>query len=67
MLYDTEPWATKRPPASKMKILRWVCGRSPKTLDKIRTEIFRRLLGVAPVEDKIRENRIRWFGHVSGG
>lgn len=71
MVYDTQSWATKRSHASKMigsgmKILRWVSGRSPKTLDRIRSEIFRRLLGAAPVEEKMRAKRIRWFGHVSG-
>ena len=22
------------------------------------------MVGVAPIEDKIRENRLRWFGHI---
>ena len=33
-------------------------------MDKIRNEDIRRLVGVAPIEDKMRENRLRWFDHI---
>ncbi|KAM3360615.1 hypothetical protein P3S68_015469 [Capsicum galapagoense] len=32
--------------------------------DRVRNEIIRDKVGVASVEDKIREGRLRWFGHV---
>ena len=32
--------------------------------DKVRNEIIREKVGVASVEDKMREGRLRWFGHV---
>ncbi|XP_070017191.1 uncharacterized protein LOC142172467 [Nicotiana tabacum] len=32
--------------------------------DKIRNEVIRDKVGVASVEDKLRESRLRWFGHV---
>ncbi|XP_019252905.1 PREDICTED: uncharacterized protein LOC109231721 [Nicotiana attenuata] len=32
--------------------------------DRIRNEVIRNKVGVAPVEDKFRESRLRWFGHV---
>ena len=32
--------------------------------DKIRNEGFRENLEVAIIRDKIRENQLRWFGHV---
>ncbi|VFQ64860.1 unnamed protein product [Cuscuta campestris] len=33
-------------------------------LDRISNEVIRRQVGMAPVEDKLREARLRWFGHV---
>ncbi|KAM1474644.1 hypothetical protein ACFX2I_030635 [Malus domestica] len=32
--------------------------------DKIRNEDIRGKVGVAEIEGKMRENRLRWFGHV---
>ncbi|KAG5619410.1 hypothetical protein H5410_019234 [Solanum commersonii] len=32
--------------------------------DKIRNEVIREEVGVASVVDKLREARLRWFGHV---
>ena len=39
-----------------------MCGKTK--VDKVRNENIRSLVGVAPVEDKMRENRLRWFGHI---
>jgi len=36
-------------------------------LDIIRNEIIREKVGVVPIEDKTREIRPRWFGHVKRG
>jgi len=33
-------------------------------LDKIRNEVIRDLVKVALIEDKMRESRLRWFGHM---
>ncbi|XP_075100350.1 uncharacterized protein LOC142176449 [Nicotiana tabacum] len=46
----------------EMRILRWMCGHTK--LDKIRNEVIRKNVGVAPVEDKMQKVRLRWFGHV---
>ncbi|KAJ0617179.1 putative RNA-directed DNA polymerase [Helianthus annuus] len=67
MLYGTDCWAIKKIHARKldvaeMRMLRWMCGHT--RLDKIRNEVFRVRLGVACISDKIREGRLRWFGHV---
>ncbi|KAF3649631.1 hypothetical protein FXO37_18884 [Capsicum annuum] len=45
-----------------MRILRWMCGHTKKY--RIRNVIIQEKVGVASVEDKIREVRLRWFGHV---
>ncbi|KAM2969624.1 hypothetical protein FF2_016698 [Malus domestica] len=67
MLYGTECWAVKHQHVHKMgvaemRMLRWMCGHTRK--DKIRNEDIRGKVGVAEIEGKMRENRLRWFGHV---
>ncbi|KAM2694147.1 hypothetical protein EV2_008244 [Malus domestica] len=67
MLYGTECWAVKHQHVHKMgvaemRMLRWMCGHTRK--DKIRNEDIRGKVGVAEIEGKMRENRLRWFGYV---
>jgi len=33
-------------------------------LDRIRNVVIRQRIEVAPLEDKLREAKLRWFGHV---
>ncbi|XP_070013250.1 uncharacterized protein [Nicotiana sylvestris] len=67
MLYGAKCWPVKNSHVQKMKvaemrILRWMCGCTRR--DRIKNEAIRDRVGVAPVEDKMRESRLRWFGHV---
>jgi len=39
----------------------WICGYT--RLDRIRNMVIREV-GVAPIEEKMRESRLRWFGYV---
>ena len=39
-----------------------MCGNMRR--DKVRKEDIRTKIGVASIEEKMRENRLRWFGHV---
>ena len=39
-----------------------MCGHT--RMDRIRNELIRGLVKVAPIEDKMRETRLRWFGHL---
>ena len=32
--------------------------------EKVRNEDICCQVGIAPIEDKLRENRLRWFGHI---
>ncbi|CAH9125827.1 unnamed protein product [Cuscuta epithymum] len=43
-------------------MLRWMCEHTRK--DRVRNETIRQRVGVAPIEDKMRKLRLRWFGHV---
>ena len=38
--------------------------RGKTMMDRIRNHEFREKLGVALLSAKMRENRLRWFGHV---
>ncbi|KAF3656602.1 putative armadillo repeat-containing kinesin-like protein 2-like isoform X1 [Capsicum annuum] len=67
MVYGAERWLVKNSHIQKLKVaemrmLRWMCGHTKK--DRVRNEIIREKVGVASVEDKMREVRLRWFGHV---
>ena len=67
LLYGLECWPVKkflehRMEATEMRMLRWMCGST--MIYKIRNQEFREKLGVAPLSAKMRENRLRWFGHV---
>jgi hypothetical protein len=45
-----------------MRILRWICGHT--RLDRVRNDDICDRLGVAPIEEKLIQHRLRWFGHV---
>ena len=47
---------------AEMRMLRWICSHTRP--DKIRNEMIRDKIGVASIEDKIREARLCWFGHI---
>jgi hypothetical protein len=42
--------------------LRWICGHTRR--DRVWNEDIRDRVGVAPIEEKIVQHRLRWFGHV---
>ncbi|VDO83209.1 unnamed protein product [Heligmosomoides polygyrus] len=44
------------------KMLRWTAGVT--RLDRIRNDTIRQRFGVAPIAEKLREARLRWYGHV---
>ncbi|KAL6501656.1 hypothetical protein OROGR_026789 [Orobanche gracilis] len=67
LLYGTECWVVKQCHVQKMNVaemrmLRWMCGHTKK--DRLRNEVIREKVRVASIEDKMMENRLRWFGHV---
>ncbi|KAK9139753.1 hypothetical protein Scep_009434 [Stephania cephalantha] len=47
---------------AEMKMLRWMCGKIRKY--RIRNIGIQRQVGVTPIDTKIREERLWWFGHL---
>ena len=67
LLYGTECWPVKKFHEQKMEVAemrmqRWMCCNT--IIDRIKNQEFREKLGVSPLAAKMRENRLRWFGHV---
>jgi hypothetical protein len=67
MLYGTECWPTKRRHVQKlsvaeMRMLRWICGHTRK--DRVWNDDLCERLGVAPVEEELMQDRLRWFEHI---
>ncbi|VDL82448.1 unnamed protein product [Nippostrongylus brasiliensis] len=66
-LYGAECWpATKeverRLSVMEMKMLRWMAGVT--RLDHVTNADIRERFGVIPIAEKLRETRLRWYGHV---
>ena len=47
---------------AEMRMLRWMCGVTLR--DRFRNEAIREKVGVASIQAKLRESRLRWYGHV---
>jgi len=67
MLYGAKCWPVKNSHAQKLKVvemrmLSWMCGHTKR--DKIRNEDIQNKVRVTPMEDKMREAKLRWFKHV---
>ena len=62
-----ECWALKvederKLKTTEMRMLRMICGKTLK--DKINNEKIREMIGVEKSEEFLREQRLRWLGHV---
>ena len=67
VIYGAEIWPLKNSEGSiicrtEMRILRWAQGVSLKAHKK--NEEVQRQSGVESIEEKLRDARLRWFGHV---
>ena len=67
VLYGLECWPIKKTQVqwlmvAEMRMNRWMCGYT--RMDRISNGVIRYLVKVVPIEYKLREIRLRWFGHV---
>lgn len=65
--YGSKCWVTKVKHIHKLTIaemwmLRWMCDHT--RLNKIIIDHICQKVQVARIEDKIKQGRLRWFGHV---
>jgi hypothetical protein len=47
---------------AEMRMLHWICGHTRK--DQIRNYDIMDKLGVAPIQEKLVQHHLRWFGHI---
>jgi hypothetical protein len=67
MLYRAKYWPSKRRhvqqlSVAEMHMVRWICGHI--RIDRVRNDDMRERLGVAPVEEKLMQHRLRWFEYI---
>jgi hypothetical protein len=67
MLYGAECWPIKRQhvqqlSVAEMRMLRWFCGHARR--DRAWNKDIWDRVGVAIIEEKLIQYRLRWFGHV---
>ncbi|VDO19033.1 unnamed protein product [Heligmosomoides polygyrus] len=67
LLYGSECWAMGKAQerelhAAEMRMLRWACGWTRR--DRVRNEDVRAVMKTAPIQLKMREQRLRCYGHV---
>jgi hypothetical protein len=67
ILYGAECWPNKRRrvqqlSVAEMRMLRWIYGNTRR--DQVRNDNIRERLRVAPVEEKLVQHHLRWFGHI---
>jgi hypothetical protein len=67
LLYGAECWPTKRRHVQQlsvagMRMLRWICGNTRR--DRVQNDDIRERLGVAPIEEKLMQHRLRLFRHI---
>ena len=67
LIYGAETWTLRRSEEellerTEMRMLRWMLGITLK--DRKRNDDVRMTLGVACITDKVREARLRWYGHL---
>ncbi|VDO19562.1 unnamed protein product [Heligmosomoides polygyrus] len=69
-MFGAECWPAMKETETRLsvmavKMLRWTAGVT--RMGRTRNDVIRQKFGVAPIADKMREARLRWYGHVLRG
>jgi len=67
MIYGAEAWTLRGSEEgllerTEMRMLQWMLGITLK--DRKRNDDIHHTIGVCCITDKIRESRLRWYGHT---
>ncbi|EYC11789.1 hypothetical protein Y032_0049g1768 [Ancylostoma ceylanicum] len=67
LLYGSECWPVSKTHermlnTAEIRMLRWACGFT--RCDRVRNEDIRTMMQTVPIQLKLREQRLRWYGHV---
>jgi len=47
---------------TEMRMIQWMCDYI--RIDRVKNAVIREKIGVAPLEEKMRKSRLRWFRYV---
>ena len=65
-MYGSKTWPMKVDNVQHLekteRMIRWMCSVTLK--DKKGSDDLRKRLGIVSVSDRVRQGRLRWFGHV---
>ena len=67
MLYQSECWPIKKTQIQRfmvaaMRMIGWMYSHT--MVDRIRNEVITDIVPMTTIKEKMREIRIKWFGHV---
>ena len=48
--------------AAEMRMLRWICGNTRR--ERIGNKNICEMVGITLIENQLRENKLKWFGHL---
>ena len=70
LLCGFECWAIKMNQVqqllvAEMRMIRWMYAHT--RLDRVKNEVITDKVKVVHINDKMRENRLRWFSHIRRG
>ena len=69
MLYGSECWALTQSSLARLQrndraMIRWICNVKSDQIQQVRSEALLDRLHIPSLEQLLRANRLRWFGHV---
>ena len=69
MLYGSECWALTQSSLARIRrndraMIRWICHVASDEIQSVKSDSLLVKLDIPPLDVMLRENRLRWYGHV---